>query len=84
MFLIAIVLGTLAFATGCGASDCETVCAKNVECQTDAPGEAACVATCEDLSEKKDSYADALSEQADCYEDATCETIAAGGCIPEP
>jgi hypothetical protein len=84
MLFIATSLVTLALATGCGSSDCETVCAKNVECQKEAPAEAACVATCEELSAKKESYADALSEQASCYEDATCEEIAINQCIPEP
>ncbi len=80
------IVGTclaLAVLPGCGGDPgCEAVCAKNAECQAEAPPEADCVAICEELSSDQ-AYADAIEEQASCYEDSTCANIAAGACNPD-
>jgi len=72
-----------AIAGGCGGDEpCQVICARNAECQPDAPSEDECLSLCEDLS-ADEIYADALEEQADCYEDASCQSIANGGCAPD-
>ncbi|MEJ7733849.1 MAG: hypothetical protein WKG00_32225 [Polyangiaceae bacterium] len=78
-----LVAALAAIAGGCGGDEpCEVVCARNVECQSDAPSKDECLALCEDLS-GDEGYADALEEQADCYEDASCAEIEGGTCTPD-
>jgi hypothetical protein len=80
VFLMAALV---AIGGGCGGDEpCEVICARNAECQPDAPSEDECLALCEDLSADQ-IYADALEEQADCYEEESCQSIANGGCAPD-
>jgi hypothetical protein len=81
--VVPLLFVLVATACGCGGDEpCAIVCAKNVECQDDAPSEDECLALCEDLS-GDERYAEALEEQADCYEDASCQEIAGGSCNPD-
>lgn len=77
-------VAAMTMAAGCGGEGggCDVVCAKNVECQADAPPEAECTSICEELS-KDEGYAEAIEEQAECYEGRTCASIDSGACNPD-
>lgn len=69
---------------GCGDDvGCETICAKDADCNTDAFDEDACTEICEKLSDEDGAYAKAIEEKAECYDDSTCQEIRSGECIPD-
>jgi hypothetical protein len=64
-----------AHVAGCDpAGGCRELCEKDDECLGGIDVDA-CVATCEDLSETDEAYADGVAERAGCVEGLSCDAI---------
>lgn len=72
----------------CGRSlkdSCAILCEKSAECDAEAAPVDECVATCRDLGDKDDAYAEGVDRRAECYDDVdpACHQLATCDFAPE-